>query len=85
MTESEYSYKKETFSKSGNKWGLEKSEVITVENLHELKRVYRNIENDTDVFGGEPREEFGACKLGRMSAKTFYSPDGTQKSRYSFN
>ena len=85
MTESEYSYKKETFSKSGKKWELEKSEVITVTNLHQLKKVYRNIENDTDVFGGEPREEFGACKLGTMKAKTFYAPDGTQKSRYSFN
>lgn len=85
MTESGYSYKKETFSKNGKKWEIEKTEVVTVANLHELKRVYTNIENDTDVFGGTPRKEFGACKLGAMSAKTFYSPNGKQKSRYSFN
>lgn len=85
MTESEYSYKKESYTKMGKKWELEKSESITVANLHELKRVYTNIENDTDVFGGTPRKEFGACTLGAMKAKTFYSPNGKQKSRYSFN
>ncbi len=85
MNNSEYTYKKEAYTKMDKKWELEKSEIIHVANLHELKKVYKNIEDDPDVFGRTPREEFGACTLGAMSAKTFYSPDGTQKSRYSFN
>ena len=69
---------KEMFVKNGSKWVLESSEEIK-----ESQEFYNNILEDNNL-GFSTRTTYGYSKFGRMSAKTFYSPNKETKSVYRF-
>lgn len=65
--------------KVGKKWVVtsEKSEPVTLE-------YYNNILNDYNPFGDGTRVTNNYCQFGKMDSKTFYGPNRTLKSVYSF-